>query len=286
MADRRHTAVKLSKLGNLFARESPSAGRRRRPEHELGPATPHVEHEFAREHVGGPAVRVLPCRRGRARHRQRQLDRRARVVGPGLEGSVGLGDHRDEPGLALARAPAWVRAEAVAKLRRHHNVGRQTSRRCAARRRPRTGLVRRRRCTRPSFARRPARAHAASSARRRSRGGERATSGLIITRTRVRRGVSGRECRCDPRVEPSGSCVGRATRRLRAGSRRRRRVQKTPQCAALEVRHGRTIQRAERARHAGRISVDEFDERGPPHVSGHARAATSQPDRHPTLPRL
>jgi len=29
-------------------------------------------------------------------------------------------------------------------------------------------------------------------------------------------------------------------------------------------------------RDTGRISVDKFDERGPPHVSGHARAATSR----------
>ena len=119
-AHSRARGSRLSKLGNLFARESPPAGRRSRPEHELGPATPHVEHEFAREHVGGPAVRVLPCRRGRARHRQRQLDRRARVVGPGLERSVGLRDHGDEPGLALPTAAAGVGPEAIAELGCHH----------------------------------------------------------------------------------------------------------------------------------------------------------------------
>ena len=200
MADRRHTAVKLSKLGNLFARESPSAGRRRRPEHELGPATPHVEHEFAREHVGGPAVRVLPCRRGRARHRQRQLDRRARVVGPGLEGAVRLGDHGDEPRFSLPAGSARIRAEAVAELRRHHNVGRERCWWRAARRRPRASLIRRGRGPCTSFARRPARAHSTSSAGGRGRCGESAVSGLIITRSRMRRCIGGCECRGDPRV--------------------------------------------------------------------------------------
>ena len=113
-------AVTLSKLGNLFARESPPAGRRSRPEHELGPATPHVEHEFAREHVGGPAVRVLPCRRGSAWHGERQLDGRPRVIRPRFEGSVGLRDHGDEPGLALPTAAAGVGPEAIAELGCHH----------------------------------------------------------------------------------------------------------------------------------------------------------------------
>ena len=70
--------------------------------------------------------------------------------------------------------------------------------------------------------------------------------------------------------------IGRATRWLRTAGSRRRRVQKTPERAALEVRHGRTIQRAERVRDAGRISVDKFDERGPPHVSRDARAAAGR----------
>ena len=77
-------------------------------------------------------------------------------------------------------------------------------------------------------------------------------------------------------MEASCRGVCRTTRRLRTAGGRRRRVQEPSERAALEVGHCTTIQRAERVRHAGRISIDKFDERGPPHMPEHARAAASR----------